>query len=72
MACETHRILLVQLKELALLEEEHRVVVVLLDLPELVLKRRKLLPRRGRDVQRARVVAGLAGAVAVDLRSFSQ
>lgn len=64
----THSVLLVQLEELALLEEENRVVVVLFDLPELALKGRERLPRRRRDVERARVVAGLSRADAVGLR----
>ena len=59
------RILFVQLQELALLEEQDRVEVVLLDLPELLLERRKLVPRALRDVQRPRVVPRLPRAHAV-------
>jgi hypothetical protein len=60
-----HGVVLVQLVELALLEEENRIVVVLLDLPELRLERRKFLPRRLGDVNGTRVVVGVTGPVAL-------
>ena len=56
------RILLVELQELALLEEQDRVEVVLLDLPKLLLERGERLPRRCRNVQRAGIVARLSRA----------
>ena len=59
------RILFVQLQEFALLEEQDRVEVVLLDLPELLLERRKLVPRALRDIQRPRVVPRLPRTHAV-------
>jgi len=58
-------VVLVQLVKLALLEEEHRVVVVLLDLPELLLERCKRVPRLAGNVDCARVVLRVPGAVAV-------
>ena len=50
------RVLLVQLQELALLEEQDRVEVGLLDLPELLLERRELVPGGLGAVDGARVV----------------
>ena len=47
----------VQLQELALLKEENRVEMILLDLPELLLEWGKLLPSLLGDVERARVVS---------------
>lgn len=41
--------------------------MVLFDLPELTFERRKCRPRRLRDVQRTRVVAGFSGANTVGL-----
>lgn len=56
-----------QLKELALLEEENSIVMILLDLPELGLERSKRFPCCRWDVESARVVLGVPRTVAVGL-----
>lgn len=61
------RVFLVQLVKLAFLEEEDRVPVLLLDLPELHLEGRELLPGALGNVQRAWVVVGLARSVSIFL-----
>lgn len=56
-----------QFEELSLLEEEHRIVMVLLDLPELSLKGREGGPGGFGNVERAGVVAWVGRAVLVGL-----
>ena len=51
------RVFFVQLQELALLKEQNRVEMILLDLPELLLEWSELLPSLLGDVERARVVS---------------
>lgn len=59
-----HRVLLVQLVEFALLEEQYSIKVILLDFPELLFKWRKLIPAVFWDMDRSRVIFGIARPLA--------
>ena len=64
------RVLLVQLEELAFLEEQHCVEVVLLDLPKLLLKRTHLIPSFPRDIACSRVVVRMIRSILVLVHDF--
>jgi len=71
--CRVHTsVALVELVELALLEEDHRVEVLALDVPELLLEGRHLGVRRRRHVQGRRVVAVVARPSALGVANVEQ
>ena len=51
-----------------LLEKEHRIKVILLDLPKLLFKRRKRRPRLVGNKDRPRVILGIARSILFLLR----